>query len=465
MASTSSSVINLSSLPNFNGTTSSRLQSLYSDISRQKHSNPTSYQSNVSWWRVTLEAIVAKGWQLNTSDKLVLHADQTLPESLRFERTGKPLCLGTVIAELNSAKALISLPQFIHAAQSVYDPGWLPLRIASYVLGKPLLWALQQLNIVGTDEGGHEGDAERWKRVKGDYVVLGLAERAAEAVLEKQRTRTSVSLSLADTLYTFDSFRAEFADSTLEEVTLSDTDLRVLIKFLERDKRVVIVDKEVIKFVEADTSRSSEVSPVDRGVLELKTAVSSLDAQVENIQNKIDACTDKVTAALRQKRKEVALSYIRSRKQLENLLRQRLGSLETLHSTLIRVEAAAGDIEIMKSYESSTATLRTLLAHPSLQRESMDKTFDALAAATADARDVDDSIRIGGEIARTEAGVEVGDEELEEELARLVEEGERERMEKLEGEKLEKMHLERERAARQEEVKQLVEKAPVLEAV
>lgn len=59
-----------------------------------------------------------------------------------------------------------------------------------------------------------------------------------------------------------------------------------------------------------------------------------------------DRCMEKATAALRQKRKELALSYIRSRKQLEDLLKRRLGSLETLHATLIRVEAAAGDIEV-----------------------------------------------------------------------------------------------------------------------
>lgn len=57
-------------------------------------------------------------------------------------------------------------------------------------------------------------------------------------------------------------------------------------------------------------------------------------------------CTEKAIVALRQKRKELALSYIRSRKLSEDLLRQRLGSIETLQSTLIRVEAAAGDIQV-----------------------------------------------------------------------------------------------------------------------
>jgi charged multivesicular body protein 7 len=52
-------------------------------------------------------------------------------------------------------------------------------------------------------------------------------------------------VNLADTLYSFDSFRTTFAMSALPGVTLSDKDLRVLLKFLERDRQAVIAEKEV----------------------------------------------------------------------------------------------------------------------------------------------------------------------------------------------------------------------------
>ena len=99
----SSSPSTLSSLPSYNGLSKSRIQSLYSDISRQKHSNPTTYSSNLTWWRSTLEALVSLGYQPNARDTLVLHADQNLLESLRFEGAGKPLCLGTVIVSTLAA--------------------------------------------------------------------------------------------------------------------------------------------------------------------------------------------------------------------------------------------------------------------------------------------------------------------------------------------------------------------------
>ena len=79
----------------------------------------------------------------------------------------------------------------------------------------------------------------------------------------------------------------------------------------------------------------------------------------------------------------------------------------------------------MKSYESSTATLRAILSHEILQREKIDETMDAMASANADARDIDEAIREGVAVAQSEAGID--DAELEEELAALVRDAEDEK--------------------------------------
>ncbi|KAI0797955.1 hypothetical protein C8Q75DRAFT_740149 [Abortiporus biennis] len=432
-----SSQARLSALPTYQSTSSSRLKSLYSDFLRQKHSNPTSYASNVEWWRRTLEAVVLRGWQSSsstdslTSDRLILHASgPTFSEEFRFEGVGKPLSLAGVIAELCEEKAYFPLQQFLNGTQSIYDPGWLPLRIASFLVGKPLWWALEQLNIVNPEEhvGGHASDTERWRKVKGDYVVLSLLEKAADAVLQRQQSKAG--LSLADSLYKFDGFKTEFAGIALPGVTLSDTDMRVLLKHLERDKKAVIVRGEAIKFVEQADSSELDVSAVDTGVLELKTGVENLQAQVDNIQRQIEDTTEKTSFALRRKQKEVALSYLRSRKLLQDILKKRLSSLETLHAALIRVEQAAGDVEIMKSYESSTATLRAILSHPSLQREKIEETMDAMSSAQADFKEIDEAIQLGNTMAEAESGID--DAELQAELDGLVKAVEKEQAEEKE---------------------------------
>jgi len=78
----------------------------------------------------------------------------------------------------------------------------------------------------------------------------------------------------------------------------------------------------------------------------------------------------------------------------------------------------------MKLYESSAVTLRTILSHPSLQRDKIDETMDALHSATEDAKDVDLTIRLAGE---AEQATIVDDDEIERELRALVQDAEDEK--------------------------------------
>ncbi|KAJ3509631.1 hypothetical protein NLJ89_g5120 [Agrocybe chaxingu] len=436
-SSSLNSLVNI--LPPFSTTSTPRLQALYSDFPRQKHGNATSYHANVEWWRKALEALVSSGMQQlpphnivrggessTNSDRLVLHAGRELLERIKIPKVGKPLALDSVLSELRSTKSALLLSEFMGAKASIYDPGWLPGRIASFVVGKPLWWVLEQMGIVGEEGflGGstrrdHQRDTGWW----GDYVFVSLLEAAGDEVVERQRAGMA---SAGDALYTADSFRTAFVGVVGEgdATPLRELDAKVLLRYLERDKGVIVVDKEIIKFVDSSASSDERtITAVDRGIVELKSAVHSLQTQVDSLQNKIDECTKKASAALQRKQKSVALNCIRSRKQLEDLLQKRLGSLSTLQSTFITVEAAAGDVEIMKSYESSSATLRAILAHPSLQRESIDKTMEALAEANADAKEIDDAVRFGADVA---LGVEesIDDAELEEEWKALVREAE-----------------------------------------
>jgi len=73
----------------------------------------------------------------------------------------------------------------------------------------------------------------------------------------------------------------------------------------------------------------------------------------------------------------------------------------------------------MKVYESSTTTLRALLAHPLLQRDAVERTFDALADANADAQELDEVVRSGMDVAVGVAVSPDNEDEIEAELAAL----------------------------------------------
>ena len=82
-----------------------------------------------------------------------------------------------------------------------------------------------------------------WKRVAGQYVVLGLVERAADAIVRIREAKRGIGA--ADGLFNFEGFRKEFGDKVNAGNVLSEGDVKVLLKFLERDRKVVVVDKEV----------------------------------------------------------------------------------------------------------------------------------------------------------------------------------------------------------------------------
>ena len=214
------------------------------------------------------------------SDRLVLHAGRELTERLKLPRVGKPLALGAVLvrkttmflnsetdlfarpskSELQEApRHLFPLPLFLDSKNSVYDPGWVITRIAKAFVGRPLWWALEHMGIVG-DEGilgplaggtasgtsgggrlGQERDVSWW----GDYVILSLVEKAADEVVTRHERRGKGTK--ADDLFSFDEFRKAFGGvvggSDVE--TLRKTDLNVLLKYLERDRRTIVVDQEV----------------------------------------------------------------------------------------------------------------------------------------------------------------------------------------------------------------------------
>jgi len=115
--------------------------------------------------------------------------------------------------------------------------------------------------------------------------------------------------------------------------------------------------------------------------------------------------------------------------------------------------------QIIKAYETSTSTLRAVLADPALQRDRVDATMDALADALADQQEIDEAIQSGGQlaVAGSHAGAEVDEDELEKELQGLVDDKKREEGEVIERE-MGKEREDRDRVQKEGKEKELEER-------
>jgi charged multivesicular body protein 7 len=95
------------------------------------------------------------------------------------------------------------------------------------------------MGVVG--EEGSSGSAAESRDWWGEYVVLSLVERAADAVVEIQKNR---GVDVSSELYGMESFKRTFG-GVVAGIILSEVDLTVLIRYLERDRGIVMVDKGV----------------------------------------------------------------------------------------------------------------------------------------------------------------------------------------------------------------------------
>ena len=72
-------------------------------------------------------------------------------------------------------------------------------------------------------------------------MFVSLLEQAADSVMEKQHSKAT---GTADSLYSLEGFKNDFG-SVLGQDTLNEEDTLVLLKFLERDRSVIVMDDEV----------------------------------------------------------------------------------------------------------------------------------------------------------------------------------------------------------------------------
>ncbi|KAK4685224.1 charged multivesicular body protein 7, partial [Tremellales sp. Uapishka_1] len=421
-----------------------RLASLYSTNSSQRNSNPDGYESNVKWWTHVLERFLVTGAS-SSKDKLVLTVDEALVDALRGEKGERLKGLGGIVESLGTR--ISPLKDFTSSTVPIHSPP----SLGSRLIARPLWWVFAQINPFASAEV--EKEDVLWKRYGEGraYVYLSLVEAAAdhfEAQLE-----SNPLLSFSSSIFDIPAFHAEFfAD-------YSKKDVEVIVHWLSRDKGVIVTDGTIIKILEPGQRVADHpISQADRGVVSIKAALKRIDEQITDIETQAAESQQKAKKHLALNQKTVAMSHLRSRKHLDELLSKRVANDQQLRAVLRSIDQAKGDVEIMEAYATSTLTLKTVLADPRLDLETIHATTDNLAEVMADADEIDRAVRVGGEIAVGAKG-DVDDEELEDELEELVkEEKERLRAEELRAEE-ERRNKEREARDKVEREREAREKA------
>ncbi|KAH8884867.1 hypothetical protein GQ53DRAFT_810650 [Thozetella sp. PMI_491] len=418
-----------------------RLPALYSDFQSQRTLNPDGYQANISAWRKALAKITKSGLvpapRGGAPSLLVLNCDEQLVRALESKQYGRPLALGAVVREAISAKDLMPFSDFIAAKESIYHNPWSIWGVAG--------WAIRQLGV---------GDVLRSDKLpNGQFVVLANVEETAQAFGDKHTAESRFERTFSKT-----HFYKTFNEQLVEGRQLSETDMDILLKFLARDKGVVLYDGKTIK-VKAPGEQQAEIGEEDASVAQLKELIEYLTHQTTLLNARIDELSATAKLAVAKKNRVAALAALKSKKLAESTLAQRFTSLSQLEEVAAKIEQAADNVNLVRVMESSSEALKTLNAAVG-GVERVEDVVDHLREQMGQADEVNTIL------AESSGTVVVDEAEIDDELAALEGE-EKQKEEEAARQKAEAEKIRREAAEAEETRKRLeaVEKPSAEEPV
>ncbi|KAJ5102158.1 hypothetical protein NUU61_004380 [Penicillium alfredii] len=389
-----------------------RLPSLYSDFTLQKKTNPDGYAVNVAAWEQALNRAAKRGYtssrgvrvrsgsgssykkeslpKRKKTDHLILRTDESLLRDLELPEWGRPVALGTVFDEAMRKRSMVPLPVYKSSAGSLQKSQWRVIDPGALSPWNVMSWGIRQLKgfVVGSEAGESAprlqiqelvlvGNLQVWisfrAREQGHFSsgysssdhLRALQQEAADLVVKKATGHNS---SKMDLIYSKESFVEDFATILHDVTELSDADFDVLLLYLSRDSGSIAYDGKIltkrnyqtIKF--KSSNEAAEITQQDKTIASIKTLLSTVSKQATTLETKIAELTTSAKTALANKNRVSALSAVRSKKLAEHNLKQRLDTLTQLEEVYMKIEQAAGQIEMVQVMEASTGVLRGLRA-------------------------------------------------------------------------------------------------------
>ncbi|KAF2838752.1 hypothetical protein M501DRAFT_829817 [Patellaria atrata CBS 101060] len=308
-----------------------RLDSLYSDFSVYRTTNPDGYQANISAWKRAITKassaglIPSKGGVMN--DLFVIGTGEELARALETTNLGRPLALGAVIQDAVAKKEMIPLNDFLSTKTSIYHDGW---SISPFSV---IVWSLRQLGVLGDASNTNN------KLAAGTLVVVANLEEVTREII----TTVFAKTSYPDLLFTPRTFASEF--SHIFAHPLSQTDLSILLTYLSRDRHLVSHNKHTIKFASPHSDDPpTPITESDTSIANLRALIQDLSAQIPRLISTVEKHDRTAREAVVRRDTTTARAALRSKKLVDATLSQRIATLHQLEEVFARIEAAASNV-------------------------------------------------------------------------------------------------------------------------
>jgi charged multivesicular body protein 7 len=385
-----------------------RLPALYSDFSAQRTLNPDGFAANLSAWTRGLSAAALAGQVPSRSsprrNHFAIELDDTLLKSLESKQFGRPMSLGTVLQDVAAKGDFMPLQTFLKSTGSVIkrEGSWSVAGIPFAVLK----WGLQQAGLMGT------GTSNNGKMPKGVFVLLANLEDGAQNFSKMTEHRTS----RFERTFSKTHFRRTFEANLLPGQTLSETDFDVLIKYLSRDKGLIVTDGTTIKIrsSSSENTEDAQITEEDAAIGSLRELMEDLTLQTEALSARVDSLTVTAREAVGKKNRIAALGALKSKKIAEASLATRFATLGQLEEVAAKIEQASDNVALVRVMQTSTTALKSLNAKVG-GAERVDEVLDELREQMGQVDEVGDIIAEAGQDA-----VIVDEGEVDDELEKML---------------------------------------------
>ena len=333
----------------------------------------------------------------------MLNSDEQLLRALETKQYGRPLALGAVVQEALTAKDLIPLQEFLTARESIYRRPWSVWNLAA--------WTMKQLGVADYLRSD--------KLPSGQFVVVANVEDVGQLFGEKA-ANASAEQSRFERTYSKAHFYKTFNDQLVEGKQLSETDMDVLLRFLSRDKEMILYDGNTVKIKAPGQQHEAEagITEEDASIAQLKELLAHLTHQTALLSTRVDELSLAAKEAVAKKNRVAALAALKSKKLAESTLERRFATVAQLEEVAAKIEQAADNVQVVKVMESSSEALRSLHAQiggAERVEEVVDKLREQVAAAD----------EVSSILAESAGGVVLDDVEIDDELAAMESEEKR----------------------------------------
>jgi hypothetical protein len=121
-------------------------------------------------------------------------------------------------------------------------------------------------------------------------------------------------------------------------------------------------DNSILKVRVAGEKGPIRITEDQRNYVKLRTSVQRLTEHVANLDQRIQQIRAKITTALKDMNRPIAMQHLRQSKELEKIRLDQINSLSRLESILLRIENSHSDAEVFEAYKLGESTLRSMVS-------------------------------------------------------------------------------------------------------